>query len=122
VRVIRVWAWCGFLGLGGLGCALAAEPEAGSGLHQENGVLLRDGKPFRGIGVNYVAAFMRLLEDPADPSCEQAFKILGERGIPLKRKCPSRRSGSSMCGPSRGRSGWSHPATTGSTCSRPSRP
>jgi len=53
------------------------------GLHVEKGILLRDGKPFRGIGVNYVDAFMNSLGNPANPTTEQAFKYLSEHAIPI---------------------------------------
>jgi len=49
------------------------------------GVLLRDGKPFHAIGVNYFGCFARTLRDPADRSYEQGFAELARRGIPFCR-------------------------------------
>lgn len=50
-----------------------------------NGVLVKDGKPFRGIGVNYFDAFYRTLSDPKDISYEDGFKVLKEHKIPFAR-------------------------------------
>lgn len=56
------------------------------GLYVENGVLMKDGKPFRGIGVNYFDAFSRTLEDPEDTSYGQGFNTLRTTyGIPFVR-------------------------------------
>jgi len=49
------------------------------------GVLLRSGKPFQAIGVNYFDCFARTLRDPADRSYEQGFAELARRGIPFCR-------------------------------------
>ena len=38
------------------------------GLHQGGTEILKDGKPWRGIGVNYVDAFMNSLGNPASPA------------------------------------------------------
>jgi len=45
------------------------------------GVFLLDGKPFRGIGVNYYTAFTRTLADPKDTSYRQGFKVLADHDI-----------------------------------------
>ena len=42
------------------------------------GVLLRDGKPFHAIGVNYFDCFARTLRDPSDRSYEEGFAELAE--------------------------------------------
>jgi endo-1,4-beta-mannosidase len=55
------------------------------GLQQEGTKILKDGKPWRGIGVNYVNAFMNALDNPANPDTEQAFKYLSEHAIPVVR-------------------------------------
>jgi hypothetical protein len=54
---------------------------------REDGVLLRDGRPYRAMGVNYFDAFGRQLHDPKDESFDAGFKALAERGIPLARIC-----------------------------------
>ncbi|MBM4040246.1 MAG: hypothetical protein FJ290_17205, partial [Planctomycetes bacterium] len=38
-----------------------------------DGTLLHEGKPFRGIGVNYFDAFYRTLRNPADVSYREGF-------------------------------------------------
>jgi len=49
------------------------------------GRLLKDGKPFRAIGVNYFSCFYRTLLDGADTSYEQGFETLARGGIPFVR-------------------------------------
>lgn len=50
-----------------------------------DGVLLRHGLPYRGIGVNYFNAFSRLLEDASDTSFEAGFDDLKSLEIPFAR-------------------------------------
>jgi hypothetical protein len=54
---------------------------------REDGVLLRNGQPYRAIGVNYFDAFGRQLHNPKDESFDAGFKALAERGIPFARIC-----------------------------------
>jgi len=49
------------------------------------GTLLKDGKPYRGIGVNYFSAFYRTLKDPDDTSYRQGLARLARLGIPFAR-------------------------------------
>ena len=49
------------------------------------GTLTRHGAPYRGIGVNYYDAFLRVLRDPNDDSYKQGFAALGSNGIPFAR-------------------------------------
>ena len=49
------------------------------GLAVVDGVLLRDGKPYRGIGANYFDLFARVLHDPKDTSHRQGLARLGAR-------------------------------------------
>ena len=65
-------------------CAGAAEPLPGLTVG-EGGVLLKDGAPYRGIGVNYFNAFLRRLHDPSDTSCREGFQALSAKGIPFAR-------------------------------------
>ncbi len=67
--------------------AVAGRPAAAIqlGLQNRNGVLVKDGKPFRGIGVNYFDCFYRTLKDPKDTSYQEGFKVLAERRIPFAR-------------------------------------
>jgi hypothetical protein len=50
-----------------------------------DGVLLKDGVPYRVIGVNYFDAFARVLQDPNDTSYDAGFRALAENGIPFAR-------------------------------------
>ncbi len=62
------------------------KPPRGAGLSvARNGTLLREGKPFRGIGVNYFDLFYRTLRDPADTSYHEGLAELARRGIPFAR-------------------------------------
>jgi hypothetical protein len=49
------------------------------------GTLVRNGAPYRGIGVNYYDAFLRVLRNPSDDSYKQGFAALGSNGIPFAR-------------------------------------
>ena len=51
----------------------------------EQGRVLRDGRPYRGIGFNYFSAFNRRLADPNDTSYREGFAELEKRGIPFVR-------------------------------------
>ena len=57
------------------------------GLTLENGVLLRGGKPYRGIGVNFFDAFLRTLADPSQTNYDEGFRALAQLGIPFARIC-----------------------------------
>jgi len=60
--------------------------EVFNGLRVEsNGALLRDGAPYRAVGVNYFSAFRRRLADPEDTSYREGFRALGEHHIPFAR-------------------------------------
>ncbi|MGB2819413.1 MAG: hypothetical protein WBF17_00425, partial [Phycisphaerae bacterium] len=62
------------------------KPSARPGLSvRPDGVLIRDGRPFRGIGVNYFDAFYRTLKDPNDTSYDEGFRTLAAHGIPFAR-------------------------------------
>jgi len=50
-----------------------------------DGTLLKDGRPFRGFGVNYFDAFFRTLKDPSDTSYREGFAELARLGIPFAR-------------------------------------
>lgn len=49
--------------------------------------VLRDGKPYRGIGINYFDCFLRTLKDGNDTSYDEGFKTLAGRQIPFVRFC-----------------------------------
>jgi len=64
----------------------SSRPTAKPGLTASaKGVVLREGRPYRGIGVNYFSAFGRTLHDPGDTSCEAGFRTLHSLGIPFCR-------------------------------------
>ena len=66
-----------------LGICPAADERPG--LHQQGMEILKGGMPWRGIGVNYVDAFMNSIGNPANLDTEQAFKYLSEHAIPFAR-------------------------------------
>lgn len=51
----------------------------------KDGTVLRDGRPYHGIGVNYMDAFTRTLVNGEDTSYREGFERLAERGIPFAR-------------------------------------
>jgi hypothetical protein len=55
------------------------------GLQVRDGVLVKDGKPFRGIGVNYLDCFARTLVNSKDTSYREGFKVLADYHIPFVR-------------------------------------
>ena len=50
-----------------------------------DGTLLRNGEPYRGVGVNYTDAFLRALKNPADESYRDDFRKLAANHIPFAR-------------------------------------
>lgn len=68
-----------------LSCATAAS-SAGLGLQVDSkGVLVKDGKPFRGIGVNTFDLFYRTITNPGDTTYRDTLKTLQDNGIPFVR-------------------------------------
>ena len=67
-------------------CGAAFSADHGLGLTvSESGVLLKDGEPYRGMGINYFSAFSRRLQNAEDTSYREGFKELSSRGIPFVR-------------------------------------
>lgn len=68
---------------------LMAEGQTGTsqplGLTVVDGVLLRDGKPYRAIGANYFDLFARVLRNPKDTSHRTGLARLAQAGIPFVR-------------------------------------
>jgi hypothetical protein len=54
-----------------------------------NATVLKNEKPFRGIGVNYFDCFVRTLNDGNDTSYDKGFATLSSQGIPFARFCCS---------------------------------
>jgi hypothetical protein len=50
-----------------------------------DGQVLKDGRPYRAIGVNYFDAFYRTLKKPSDTSYDAGFKSLNDHEIPFAR-------------------------------------
>lgn len=68
-----------------MGLAAGGADSAQLSLQIKDGVLVKDGKPFRGIGVNYFNCFARTLKDPKDTSYRNGFKVLAQHHIPFVR-------------------------------------
>ena len=52
-----------------------------------NLTLLKDGKSYQGVGINYFDCFLRTLNDGNDTSYEAGFATLAAKGIPFVRFC-----------------------------------
>ena len=52
-----------------------------------NATVIKDGKPFRGIGINYFDCFLRTLKKSDDTSYDAGFATLAAKGIPFVRFC-----------------------------------
>ena len=76
-----------------LGCFLMGSPAMADnsttqklGLYVSNdGTLMRNGKAYRGVGVNYFNAFLRTLQNPSDNSYVNGFSYLASQNIPVVR-------------------------------------
>jgi hypothetical protein len=55
------------------------------GLSQKDGVLFKDGKPYRGVGANYFDVFLRVLHAPTNTTSLTGLRQLGAAGIPFVR-------------------------------------
>jgi hypothetical protein len=55
--------------------------------HGPSATVLKDGKPYQGIGVNYFDCFLRTLTNGDDTSYEAGFATLAAKGIPFARFC-----------------------------------
>ena len=55
------------------------------GLYVRGGVLMREGRPYRGIGANYFSLFARVLKSPDDDSPLKNLTALGDAGVPFVR-------------------------------------
>ena len=67
-----------------LALCLAAQA-APPGLTVQDGVLLKDGRPYCGIGANYFSLFQRVLAKPDDASGCSNLTALARAGIPFVR-------------------------------------
>ena len=55
------------------------------GLYVRDGVLMREGKPYLGVGANYFSLFSRILQDPNDTSSLANLVALRRAGVPFVR-------------------------------------
>jgi hypothetical protein len=55
------------------------------GLTVQDGQLVKDGRPFRGIGVNYFSAFGRVLAQATNTTYREGFAVLRAHHIPFAR-------------------------------------
>jgi hypothetical protein len=55
------------------------------GLSVKNGQLIKDGRPYRGVGANYFDLFLRVLHEPTNTSSLRGLERLGNAGIPFVR-------------------------------------
>lgn len=65
--------------------AVAAEPSRLGLYVNEQGVLCRDGRPYRAIGINYYQCFEHELTHPGARAYEPAFRVLADHHIPFIR-------------------------------------
>ena len=72
------------VGLLGVADASAADTKPALTINHD-GVLFKDGTPYRAIGINYFSAFSRRLADANDTSYREGFAELSKRGIPFVR-------------------------------------
>ncbi|MBM4036141.1 MAG: glycoside hydrolase family 5 protein [Planctomycetes bacterium] len=88
MRTARVW-WLPAILAAGAGCAplrsLLTGPKPRGLTVARDGSPLREGKPFRGIGVNYFDAFYRTLRNPNDTSYFEGFAELARLRVPFAR-------------------------------------
>mgnify|MGYP001219923020 FL=1 len=80
-----IWLQGTVILLTGLSVAGGAEPPKPALTIGEGGVVLRDGKPYRGIGINFFSAFSRFMLDETDRSYREGFAELARRKIPFIR-------------------------------------
>jgi len=79
IAVGAMGVFCGAVAMG------QGEPARRPGLSVRDGSLIRDGRPYRGVGANYYDLLLRLLRDPADRSSLEGLARLSEAGIPFVR-------------------------------------
>lgn len=67
------------------GCLALPVHAASPGLSVQQGVLVKDGQPYCGIGANYFSLFQRLLKNPDDSSGFSNLTALAQAHIPFVR-------------------------------------
>ena len=66
-------------------CLVLPARAASPGLSVQNGALVKDGQPYRGIGANYFSLFQRLLKNPDDASGFSNLTALAQAHVPFVR-------------------------------------
>ena len=79
-RILCILTACGLLSGSFVRTATAAE-----GLTVQNGVVMKDGVPFRAIGVNAFDAFTRNYDNWWDHGYRDTFRMMAENHIPYAR-------------------------------------
>ena len=87
-RVVTIF-WLAWV-LASAVCTAAAasatpESDAKPGLVVKNGLLFKEGRPYRAIGANYFDLFLRLLQNPTNTSSLAGLRQLSQAGIPFVR-------------------------------------
>jgi len=68
-------------------CPILPARAASPGLSVQDGVLVKAGQPYRGIGINYFDCFLRTLANGTNTSYDAGFKTLADYHIPFARFC-----------------------------------
>jgi hypothetical protein len=84
-RVLIRLGLCGAILSLSLAVAVPASGQTPEGLYVRNGVLMRHGQPYHGIGANYQTLFARLMNNQNDTSSLENLAALGKAGIPFVR-------------------------------------
>lgn len=64
---------------------VSAKAAPSPGLQVKDGILQKDGQPYRGLGVNYFNAFHRAVCRPTNTTYREGFAVLQEHQIPFAR-------------------------------------
>lgn len=76
--------WLALTAICAAAASLYAAPQPGL-TPGPNATVLKDGRPFRGVGVNYFDCFGRTLQKRDDTSYDAGFQVLAEHKIPFAR-------------------------------------
>ena len=68
-------------------CLVTCDVAQAQFVNGPNATIIKEGKPYRGIGVNYFDCFLRTLKDGGDTSYDSGFAVLADKRIPFVRFC-----------------------------------
>lgn len=80
----RISLFAALAGMAFIASAEAAPPPIVAGT---NATILRDGRPYRAVGINFFDCFLRPLKNGEDTSYDEGFRTLAEYHIPFARFC-----------------------------------